>query len=250
MLKKLLFLLIIFSIFGKYSISQERELNTENFSTIDLKNKVLNTESLIKPEITSEISKSNKSPAVALLLSLVLPGSGHYYLDRMDVGKYFLGVDGVGWLGLISMNVYGDAVQDDARSYSAIHADIYNPGNKDDDFYTNIGNYNSVYDYNNQKLTLGEYNLLYSPQQNYWNWDNTANRNFYESQRKKSERIYNNRIVFSSLLIANRIVSGISAFLIAKNTDKKSLGVSVIPELMYKNDLTIDGIKLNLNKNF
>lgn len=30
-----------------------------------------------------------KSTGIALVLSLLLPGAGHYYLDRMDVGKYF-----------------------------------------------------------------------------------------------------------------------------------------------------------------
>lgn len=251
MRKKLFSMLIVTALSCNYSFSQDYNSNSNNFSTLDLKEKMLSSVKIEnKPVIDSKITASKKSPGVALLLSLVLPGAGHYYLDRMDVGKYFLGADAVGWIGLVTMNVYGNSVQDDARSYSAIHADITNPGGQDDDFYTNIGSYNSVYEYNNAKLSTGEYNSLYSTTANYWDWDNMDNRNFYNSQRKQSERIYNNRIVFSSLLIVNRIVAGISAYLIGNNTGKKSESVSLSPELLYKKDLTLDGFLLNINKNF
>jgi len=251
MRKKLFSILIVTALSCNYSYSQDKESNFNNFSNLDLKEKMLTSETAEnKPEINTSITASKKSPAIALLLSLVLPGSGHYYLDRMDVGKYFLGADAVGWIGLVTMNVYGNSVQDDARSYSAIHADITNPGSQDDDFYTNIGSYNSVYEYNNAKLSTGEYNSLYSTSANYWDWDNINNRNFYNSQRKQSERIYNNRIVFSSLLIVNRIVAGISAYLIGTNIGKKSTSMNISPELLYKKDLSIDGFLLSLNKNF
>jgi len=259
MLKKLFYLLIIFSFCVTETYSQENDLSkkfnidlkSENFSTIGLKDKILTTETNnIITEINQNTAKSKKSPGLALLFSLVLPGAGHFYLDRMDVGKYFLGADAAGWLGLVSMNIYGDAIQDDSRSYSSTHAAINDPGNKNDDFYKNIGSFNNVYEYNNDKLTRGEYSLLYNPQQNFWNWDNTDNRNFYESQRKKSERVYNNRIIFSSILIANRIVSGISAFFIANNAGKSSSALNISPELLYKEDLSFDGVKLNFNRNF
>ncbi|HRI86184.1 MAG TPA: hypothetical protein PK536_12135 [Ignavibacteria bacterium] len=259
MFRKLFYLLIIFSFCVTESYSQENDLNkkthiefnSKTYSNIELKEKILSSKNENSGiEINQNTAKSKKSPGLALLFSLVLPGAGHYYLDRMDVGKYFLGADAAGWLGLVSMNIYGDAIRDDSRSYSSTHAAINDPNNKDDEFYKNIGSFNNVYEYNNDKLTRGEYSLLYNTQQNFWNWDNTDNRNFYESQRKKSERVYNNRIIFSSILIANRIVSGISAFFIANNTGKSSAALNISPELLYKEDLTFDGVKLNFNRDF
>jgi hypothetical protein len=159
-----------------------------------------------------------------------------------------LTADAISWTGLIALNVHGDNVMDDAESYSVEHAEVTNPDSRDEDFYTNIGNYNSVYEYNNDKLSRGEYNLLYDVNSNFWNWDDVNNRNIFESQREKSERIYNNRIVFTSLLLVNRVVSGISAFLIAKNTGS-SKSYSIAPDILYKKDMSFDGIKINLLTN-
>lgn len=197
----------------------------------------------------SAASKS-KSPALALLLSFVLPGAGHYYIDRMDVGKYFLGADIASWIGLISLNVYGDNVREDSRTYSKDHAQINNIDDKNDDYFTNIGSYNNIYEYNNAKLSNFEYEKIYDVNKYYWNWDFQDNRNIYESQRKSSERIYNTRIVFGSLLIANRIVSGISAYLIASKKDGKKSSFYIEPQLLYKDNYSLDGVKINLSKNF
>jgi hypothetical protein len=184
---------------------------------LELKSDLHNTVNTSKtPEINTSLAESKKSPGLALLLSLILPGSGHYYLNRMDVGKYFFGADVASWVGYISLNVYGNSVNDDAISFSTQHADV-NTSNKDDNYYANVGNYNNIYEYNNAQLTYGAYSMLYNVDQNYWNWDNVNNRNTFESQRKSSERILNSRIIFGSLLIANRIMAGISAYIIAKN---------------------------------
>ena len=200
-------------------------------------------------DVTFENSSGKKSPALAALYSIILPGAGHWYLDRMDVGKYFLGADAISWTGLIVLNLHGDNVRDDARSYSVEHAQVTDPESRNNDYYANVGSYNSIYDYNNDKLSRGEYSMLYDVNTQFWNWDTKANRDIFEAQRKKSERIYNNRVVFSSLLIVNRIASGISAFLIAKNTGKAG-GFSLIPSMTYKKDLSFDGFRMNFTGHF
>lgn len=217
---------------------------------LELKSDLQRSDNLSKkPEINTSTAVSKKSPGVALLLSLVLPGSGHYYLNRMDVGKFFLGADVAFWLGYITLNVYGNSVNDDAISFSTQHADV-NTTNKDDNYYANVGNYNNIYEYNNAQLTFGAYSMIYNVDQYYWNWDNVNNRNTFESQRKSSERILNNRIIFGSFLIANRIVAGISSYILAKNINKKSTAFNIEPEFLYKKDMSFDGVKINLVKNF
>ncbi len=196
-----------------------------------------------------ETQASKKSPVLAFAYSLLLPGAGHWYIDRMDVGKYFLTADAISWTGLISLNIYGDNVIDDAESYSVEHAEVTDPSGKDEDFFANVGNYNSVYEYNNDKLSRGEYSMLYNVSTQFWNWDAESNRDVFEAQRKKSERIYNNRIIFGSLLIANRVVSGISAYLIANNMNK-SRKLTVVPNLLYKNGMSIDGIEFKFAAKF
>ena len=250
-MKLIIILLICLNCFSNQdSFSQSVKRDNPNV-TLELKNKYTEPDKELNVNSVKEkISESKKSPALALLFSLILPGAGHYYLNRMDVGKYFLGTDAASWLGLISLNVYGDDVRDESRTFSVEHAQVTGKDSKDDDFYTNIGSFANVYDYNNDKLQRGEYYLLYDVNSYYWNWDALDNQNIYESQRKSSEMIYNSRIIFSSLLIANRVVSGISAYLLAGKKDKKSSSMMIEPELLYRNDMSFDGVKINLTKNF
>lgn len=238
-------------IFASESFSQDNTNISKRYSTLDLKNKLTNSSAREKEiSITGSTASGSKSPALALLFSLILPGAGHYYINRMDVGKYFLGADALSWAGLVSLNIYGDGVRDDSRTYSVDHAQVKNKDGKDDDFFTNIGSYSNVYEYNNDKLQRGEYYLLYDVNSHYWNWDNLQNQKIYETQRKNSEEIYNSRIIFGSLLIANRIVSGISAYLLANKKDKKSSSFNILPEILYKGNYSFDGLRFNLSKNF
>lgn len=232
-----------------YSQNSYQSHNSEKLA--DLKEKILNSNAKSENiSIETFTAKSNKSPALALLFSFILPGAGHFYINRMDVGKYFLGIDAASWIGLASLNIYGDDVRDEARTFSKQHAGINNFDNKSDEYFTNIGSFDNIYDYNNDKLTRGQYELLYDVNNYYWNWDDTQNKNIYEVQRKSSERIYNTRIVFGSILITNRIISGISALLLANKENKRNSSLNVQPELLHKKDYSFDGIRINLSKNF
>jgi len=246
------FLILISNNSGIYSQNIPVSKNF-SFENSELKSKILNqnNENQIKQlDINSVSAGSNKSPGLALLFSLILPGAGHYYINRMDVGKYYLGVDAASWIGYAALSVYGNDVRSNSKTYALQHAEIGSTDGKNSDFFTNIGSYDNVYDYNNAKLSFGEYSLLYDVNTYYWNWDAVDNLNTYESQRKSSERIYNSRIIFGSILIMNRVVSGISSYLLASKKGDKSKSVSVVPEVMYKNDYSFDGIKINLSKNF
>jgi len=203
-----------------------------------------------KPEINTSKAGSSKSPGLAALYSLLIPGAGHFYINRMDVGKYFFGIDVASWLGYGTLSVYGNSVITDAETFSMEHAGVTDPDGKDDDYYSNVGNYANIYEYNNEQLAFGNYSSLYNVNTYYWDWDNSNNQNIFESQRKSSERIYNSRIIFGSVLVANRIVSSISAYLLAKQGNKKSLTYFIQPEILMNKDYTFDGVKLNLVKNF
>ncbi len=222
----------------------------ESYKISDIKkNAQIQSDNVGDIEISGVAANKKKSPALAALYSLILPGAGHWYLDRMDVGKYFLGADAIAWTGLITLNIHGDNVADDARSFSVEHAQVTSPDSRNKDYFANVGNYNNIYEYNNDKLSRGEYSLLYDVNSQFWNWDSKSNRDIFESQRKKSERIYNNRIIFSSLLIVNRIASGISAYLIA-NSSTKAGGFAFTPSVKYKKDMSFDGIEMNISRNF
>ena len=246
-------ILILSFVFTHNTFSQSSKNFTQGNQILELKSRVLKSDSTVSnKKINTSVYSSKKSPLLATVLSLIIPGSGHLYLNRFDVGKYFFGIDVASWIGYVSLNAYGNDVIDDAKTFSHEHAGVSqsNVNSDNDDYFSNVGNYYNIFDYNNAQLQTGNYSGLYNTSEFYWNWDNTNNQNIFETQRKNSERIYNSRIIFGSILIANRIVAGISAYLLATKDPKKTTSLNIEPQLLYKNDLTFDGVKINLSKNF
>jgi hypothetical protein len=249
-MSKAIFITVILSlVFSVNVYSQDYSFNKK----IELENKIISPES--NKDINTGFNKNinltseKKSPGVALLLSLVIPGAGHFYADRMDVGKYFVTTEVMSWLGIVGLNLYGNYLRNDARSYSSLHSGL-NKENKDDNYFTNVANYNNIYEYNDEKLRRGEYDKMYDVGSYFWNWDNYDNRIIYDLQRKKSERVYNSRTIFATVLIVNRIVSGISSAILVKNQNSNSASFLFNPEIISTPGNIIGGFKLNLTKSF
>ncbi|MCI0473124.1 MAG: hypothetical protein L0Y76_06010 [Ignavibacteria bacterium] len=245
MQNKIIFLIILSFLTVSCISAQERV--TDNYKLTDLSN------ALLKSEVTDyDTLKTNfrdsKSPVVSGLLSLVLPGAGHFYTDRMDVGAYFLGADVALWLGLFGVNYYAGIIRDDSRSYASQHAGLDVNG-KDDDYFSNVGSYINIYSYNNEKLQSGEYDKMYDINTYFWNWDSPDNQSEFEKQRKRSERTYNISPVIVTGLILNRLVSALSSVLLT-NKHNETGGVSIHTELTKTTGNRIDGIKLNFVKSF
>ena len=249
--------IIIFVLSINFALSQviddkTNEINHE-FSKKDITEMVLsnseNKYSLNESDILFTETKSTKSPGLAFIYSLLLPGTGHLYTDRMDVGKYFVAAEISSWLGVLGLTLYGDAVQNDARSFAGIHADISKESDNED-YYRNVGQFNNIYEYNDEKLRRGEYELLYDVNKYFWNWDNVSNRETFDSQRRSSERIYNSRIVFATGLVVNRITSAISALILANDHNSNLSSFKINSEFIGTRDNPFDGIKLNFVTEF
>lgn len=235
--------LLIFAVLINVSNAQVSVTKDPN-SILELKSKTLLSDSKKASELKMP-EATTKSGGIALLLSLVLPGAGHYYENRMDVGKYFLTAEAASWLGLFGMDLYGKSLREDSRKFASVNAGV-NPNGKGDDYFSNVGNFNNIYDYNNDRLQKGQYDQLLDVNAYYWNWNSENNRTDFDLQRRQSERVFNSKVVFSTILIVNRLVSGLSALLLA---NKGNNNVKVSSELL-KGRLGYDGVLLNFSKNF
>ncbi|MGB2959628.1 MAG: hypothetical protein WBD30_12145 [Bacteroidota bacterium] len=152
-----------------------------------------------------------KSPFLASLYSLVLPGMGELYADGFSTGKYFLIADGVLWLTLVAFELHGNALRDDARAYSVAAAGV-NPAGKDDQFFVDVGNFINIDDYNQKKLRDRNPARLYDATTGYaWSWTTDADRMTYRDQRVASENMYNNKKFVIAALVVNRVASAINA---------------------------------------
>ena len=170
------------------------------------------------PVLFPESGDSKKSPFQAVLYSLLLPGMGELYAGRFDRGLYPLVLEGILWTGFAGFNLYGGWIKEDARTFAQLHASLHGES-FDDQFYVNIGNYNSLDQYNSIKLIERDLSALYANETQsrfYWNWDSDESRLSYKELRIHSDQMYNAGKFVVVGLIANRIWSAIQSALLVK----------------------------------
>jgi hypothetical protein len=187
---------------------------TDDYKSIqELKSTLKNSDENIQTaslNLSSNLSNEKKSVGLGIVYSLLLPGMGELYADAYNTGKYFTIADGVLWGTLIGMNAYSNIQEDNYKSYAATRAGVIHE-NKDEDYYANIGDYTSVYSYNDQKALERNFNEMYDEEANFWKWNSTDERRTYRDMWNSSETASNNIQFVVGGLILNRIVSAINA---------------------------------------
>jgi len=188
---------------------------TENPKSIqELKNSVKNSDVNYESSsisINSYLDSEKKSVGLGIVYSLLLPGMGELYADAYNVGKYFTIADGLLWGTFIGMNAYSNWQEDSYKSYAASEAGVINDASKDEDFYANIGDYTSVYTYNEQKALERNFDEMYDEQTNFWKWNTTDERRTYRDMWNSSETASNGIRFVVGGLILNRLISAINA---------------------------------------
>ncbi|MGB9663311.1 MAG: hypothetical protein ACPL25_00115 [Ignavibacteria bacterium] len=179
-----------------------------------------------------EFSQSEKSKTLAFFLSLVLPGAGEFYVNRFDLGKYFVAVEGGLWLAFWGFDYYGKFQRDNYINYAKLSGNV-NPEGKDSRYWAVIGNYLNIQDYNNEKLLNREFNLLYDENYFYWNWNSNQERKKYRNLWLSSESAFNNKQFPVALIVINHIVSAINAAILANryNRSLENESFHIIPNV-------------------
>lgn len=176
------------------------------------------------PALQEPEGGARKSPALAALYSLLLPGMGELYANGFSSGKYFLIAEGVLWLSYATVQVYGDALQKDARTFAAVRAG-FDPAGKDDQFYVDVGNFLTVDEYNEKQLRDREPERLYDPAAGYdWRWQSDADRVTFKDNRLSSERTYDSRQYILAGVVLNHVASAINAARAAVAHNKTLVG--------------------------
>lgn len=190
-----------------------------------------------------------KSPATAVLYSLLIPGLGEWYVDRFDQGKYSLIAEGSLWLTYYSFQRYGQWIQDDARNFAMTHSGALISG-KNDQFFVDVGNFNDTYEYNEKKLIDRTPERLYDVNNGYyWKWDSESKRREFRGMRVSSEKIFNNSKFVIGAVIVNHIISAINAARLARQYnmhDEGDLGSWWFESAITNSGAKPDGIKLSI----
>lgn len=180
-----------------------------------------------------------KKVGLAIIYSLLLPGMGELYAGDYSFGKYLTITDALLWGSYIGFYAYGNMRKSDYKSFAASNGGVNNSG-KDDTYYTTIGNYINIQEYNNQQALERNFDKIYDVNQYYWDWKTNAQRSTYRNMWTSSESAYNNLRFVAGALILNRIVSIINAVRLVSVYNKKgsndlgwnvSVGVKNYPTL-------------------
>lgn len=189
-------------------------------------------------------SPNGKSPLLATLLSLVLPGAGEYYAGNETAAGYFFAADGALWLAFAGLSLQSDWVMDDARLFARERAGVDFAG-KDARFEAQVGNYPSRDLYNESRLRERRYDEIYAGPSFGWSWSGPEDRMRYRALRIRSDELAQVAEFAVGALVVNRIISAFSAWRSARShnsTWRVGAGVQRI--------LDAPGVGLHLSRSF
>lgn len=169
----------------------------------------------------ADMQPQPKSVGTALLLSLVLPGSGQYYMGERSAAALFLSSEALIWVGLFANDAYHDQLVNDYQTYAVQHAQV-DPQGKSKQYWTDIGKYDDIYAFNEQRARQRYFDAMYEEnQRNYWSWDVHQNRITYDANRLHANEVAARVVYFQAALVLNHLASGLHALYLARVHNRK-----------------------------
>lgn len=171
------------------------------------------TPSLVLAQNFDSVSE-NPSPRGAFLRSLAVPGWGHHYVDKTNWtrGQYHLAADVVMILSYAGLRVRGNYLQTELETFALGRAGTDLDG-RDREFQLAVANYDNLESYNDYQLRSRNWdNLLIDVSANRWDWDNTSDRLHFQNMRERVDKNDNQLPTIITLMVANRVISGLSAY--------------------------------------
>ncbi len=192
---------------------------------------------------------SQKSRGKAMLLSLVLPGLGEKYTGANTRAAVFMSTEVALILSYIGFKQYSNWRKEDYKTFASSHAGV-DLVNKTDSYFVDIGNYQSISEYNAAKLRQRNLQDFYRDEQAYyWEWASEAHRHKFDQLRISADKANSNALFVLGAIFANHMISAIDAMWSAQQYNKnqqKSLSV-----IMFWGQVGQDqGVNLALIKRF
>lgn len=207
---------------------------------------LLLTSSVSAQELNYEFEE--KSPRGAFLRSLVMPGWGHQYIDKTDWkrGQYHMAADAVMILSYAGISIRNVQLENDLETFALANAGI-DLANRNRDTFLAIANFDNLEAYNDFQLRSRNWDdLITDTPENRWNWVDDGDRFRYQDMRERIDKNSNQLPALITLMVANRVISGLSAFAKARNMNRN------LPEarFSYLNEFGEPGLTASLRFGF
>ena len=184
----------------------------------------------------------NKNSLDPVIKSFLVPGWGQNELGYKSRSKKYIYVEVGILLSLYTSSKYSNEIKRNYIAYAAKHAGVVTNG-KDREYWVDIGNFNTLNDYNSEHLRNRETGELYPQTQKWnWNWDTSKNRKYFESRRIQSDKMKLLSTFAIGGLFLNHFVSSIDALYLKRLSTSKSF--SIKPYIVKKDMLV--GYKFEL----
>ena len=175
----------------------------------------------------------NTTPQQAFLRSLVVPGWGHLSIGDAHItrGRAHMVTD----IGLALAIVIGEQREarllDDGFALAQTYAGI-SLTDKSRSLQLAVSDYDSFEEYNETMLRLRNWNrLILDTPENHWAWESSQRRVEYQELREQADQAGRAMPIAISLMVANRVVSAISAARLAREQEG-TVTLSVAPVYM------------------
>jgi len=144
-----------------------------------------------------------------MLRSLILPGWGERTMGNAGRGNTFLAAEASLWIGFGLFKAISNRAHDEMILKAVSQAQI-NPADKSVSYYDDIGNYNSLADYNDQMLRDRNAYVLYPEGQGYdWQWSSVAQRQAFKDLKFK-RNLYSQFTIYAlGAITINHMISAI-----------------------------------------
>ena len=188
------------------------------------------------------IGQSNNNRSIdPIIKSFLVPGWGQIELGCKNRSKTYTYIEIGLLLSMYSSIKYSNELKRNYIAYASEHADISTDG-KDHEFWVDIGNYNTLNDYNDEHLRNREAGDLYpSNSQWSWNWDSPDNRKHFELKRIQSDKLK----LFSTFTIGglflNHFISSIDALYLKRLLSSNKFSIK---PYFHNNDMVL-GYKID-----
>lgn len=215
------------------------------FMAISEKSEAQETQSLYSENnfVTSDLP----NPKGALLRSIVMPGWGHQYVDsdNWTRGKVHLAADIMLIVGYFGLNARANSLETTLITQAKAKAGVSIDG-RGRDFELAVANYNNLAEYNDFQLRARRWqSVIPVTSQNEWEWESTQERLAFQETRDRIANTENQVPALLTLMVANRIFSGINAF-----TKARDMRITPEASFSYINEFGGTGITANLKVNF